>query len=150
MLHSVDHAQRILAVAHDDDATHRFPLAVQLRDPQPEIGTDRHAGDVADAHGATAGAHRDSHLRDVFHTAEIAEPTNRIVRAGHFQRARADVLIGPPHRLDDLTYLHAVGEQPGGVEQYLVLAHVAAETRDLGDAGYGLQGVPNLEILNRA
>ena len=125
-------------------------MAVQLRDPQPQIGTDCHAGDIADANRAALCAHRDSYLRDVFHAAEIAEPADRVIRAGHFQCARADVLVCPPHRFDDLTYLHAVGEQPRGVEQHLILAHVAAETRDLGDSGHRLQRVPDLEILNRA
>ncbi len=150
LLHGVDHLQRVLAMAHDDDATHRLPLPIQLRDPEAEIGTHRHAGDIADAHRAPPCAYRDSNLRDVFHAAEIAEPADHIVRASHLYRARADVLVRAPHRLDDLSDLHTVCEQPGGVEQHLVLAHIAAETRDLGDAGHGLQRVANLEILNGA
>ena len=150
MLHRIDHAQGVLAVAHDDYAAHRFLLTVQLRDPEPQIGPDRHARDIADANRAPPSTCPERDLRDVFHAAEIAKPANRVIRARNFNRARADVLVCPSHCFDHLTSFDAVPEQSRRVKQHLILAHVPTQARDLGDTGHGLQHVPNLEILNRA
>src|SRR5438046_1367708 len=87
---------------------------------------------------------------DVTCPTEVAEPADGVIRARDLHRARPRILVGPAHGHDDLARRYAVAEEPGRVEQNLVLAHEAAQTRDLGYARHGLQGVPHLKVLDRA
>ena len=47
LLHAVDHVERVLAAAHHDDAAHGVALAVEVGDAPPDLGSERHAADVA-------------------------------------------------------------------------------------------------------
>src|SRR5213082_320769 len=149
LLHAVDHTQRVLAIAHHHDPTHGLPSAIPLGDPEPQVGPDRHPGHITDPHRAPILSDADRDLPDVPDSTEVAEPANRVVRARDFHRARPNVLVGPAYGRDDLARRYAVGEEPGRVEQYLVLAHEPAQTRDLRHARHGLKRVAHLEVLNR-
>src|SRR5207302_3596376 len=124
----VDHAQCVLTIAHDHNSAHRFALAIPLSDPESEVGPDRHAGHVTDPHRAAVLPDTDRDLLDVPDSTEVAEPADRVVRARDFHRAGPDVLVGPAHHGYDLARRDAVGEEPGRVEQHLVLAHESAQT----------------------
>ena len=56
----IDNVQRVLAVAHDDDAAHRFAFAVPIRNAFSQIGTKRHDAQIPHQHGsAVAGCNGD-------------------------------------------------------------------------------------------
>src|SRR5207245_169984 len=38
LLHAVDHAQRVLAIAHHHDPTDGLPSTIPLGDPEPQVG----------------------------------------------------------------------------------------------------------------
>src|SRR5205823_14908594 len=141
---------RVLAIAHHHHPTHGLPSSIPLGDPEPQVGPDRHPGHITDPHRAPILPDADRDLPDVLDSTEVAEPADRVVRARDLYGPRPDVLVGPAHRGDDLARRYAVGEEPGRVEQPLVLAHVPAQTRDLGPARLRLQRVPHLEVLNPA
>ena len=46
LLDAVDDVQRVLAVAHDDDAADRFALAVEFRDAAPQVRAEMHGADI--------------------------------------------------------------------------------------------------------
>src|SRR5213594_3916890 len=150
LLHAVDHAQRVLAIAHHHDPTDGLPSAIPLGDPEPQIGPDRHPGHIADPHGTPILPDADRDLLDVLHPAEVAEPADRVVGARHLYGPRPDVLVRPANGSDHLPRGGPVRQQSGRVEQHLVLAHEPAQTRDLRDARHRLQRVPHLEVLDRA
>src|SRR3989449_458149 len=93
LLDAVDHAQRVLAIAHDHNSAHRFAFAVPLSDPEPQVRPDRHPGHIADPHRAPVLPDADRDLLDVPDPTEVAEPANRVVGARHLNGPRPDVLV---------------------------------------------------------
>ena len=43
---AVDDVERVLAVAHHDDAADHFAFAVQFRDAAPEVAAEMHGADI--------------------------------------------------------------------------------------------------------
>ena len=71
--------------------------------------------------------------------AEVAVAAHHVLGAAEFDHAPADLAVAAAHGLHDLADGEAVGAQPVGIDVHLVLADVAAERRDVGDAGDRLQ-----------
>src|SRR5439155_19299044 len=132
------------------DPTDGLSSSIPLGDPEPQVGPDRHPGHIADPYRAPILSDADRDLLDVTDPTEVAEPADRVVGARHLYGPRPDVLVGPAHGRDDLARRYAVGEEPGRVEQHLVLPHEPAQTRDLGHARHRLERVAHLVVLDRA
>src|SRR5439155_11657542 len=90
-LDPVNHVERVLAKAHDDDAADHFALAIELRDTTPNVWAEPHLGHVADADWGTAriGAERDAF--DIGHGLEIAAASNHVFATGKFEQSAFDV-----------------------------------------------------------
>src|SRR5207247_6877404 len=130
LLHAVDHSECVLPIAHHHDPTDGLSSSIPLGDPEPQVGPDRHPGHIADPYRAPILSDADRDLLDVTDPTEVAEPADRVVGARHLYGPRPDVLVGPAHGRDDLARRYAVGEEPGRVEQDLVLPHEPSPTRD--------------------
>src|SRR5438876_105646 len=128
------------------------PIAIPVppSDPEPQVGPDRHPSHIADPHRTPILPDGDRDLFDVPDSTEVAEPADRVVRARHLYGPRPDVLVRPANGIDHLPRGGSVRQQSRRVEQDLVLAHEAAQARDLGHAWHGLERVAHLEVLDRA
>ena len=78
-LDTFDHAERVLAEAHDDDAADHFAFAVQFGDAPSNVGADAHLGHVAHAHrrAALSGAERD--IFDVVDRLQVAPASHHVL-----------------------------------------------------------------------
>ncbi len=150
LLHPLDHARRVLPVAHHHDAAHRLPLAVQLGGAGAEGGPQRHGAQLAhqDRGPAGPGLHRD--LPDVAGRAQVAAAAHVVVGGRDLQRLPAHVLVALAHRVDHVAEADAVGEQLVRVEVDLVLLHEAAHRGHLGHALHRGEGVAQGPVLEAA
>src|SRR5262249_10343233 len=132
----VDYRERVLAVAHDDDAARRFAFAVELREAASNVGTDAHLADVADANRRAALDVRDRRVPDLVRRLDVAATANDLFVPRDLEHAAADFLIRLAHGAHDVVHADAEGEELVRVDVDLVLLHVAADACDLRDAGH--------------
>jgi len=142
--------ERVLAVAHHDDAADDFALAVELRDAPPHIRAVRYDAQVLyqDGDAALAGGDRD--ILYIFERRYVAPAADHVFLAAQLHDAAADVLVGAADGGHDLAERDAVGGELVGVDFDLVRLLEAAHARDLGDAGHGLEPILEVPILKRA
>ncbi len=99
-MHAVDDPERVLAVAHDHDAAHRFAVAVQLAEsPRRMSGPKATVPTSATRIGVpvrAVGAERD--LTQVVEVVDVAAAAHEVLAARHLDHASADVRVAAPDR----------------------------------------------------
>ncbi len=149
-LHRLDRRQRVLALAHHDDAAHDLAFAVQLGDAAPHLGADLDARDVAQRDGRARLAHVERDRAEIVERLQVAARSHHVLGLAQLEDAAAGFAIGVLQGGDDARVRNAVGAQPIGIENDLVLAHHAADGGDLGHVGHALQLVLEEPVLDRA
>ena len=149
-LHAADDVQRVLAVAHDDDAADRVALAVEVADAAPRLRPELDRRHVAypERHARGLGAQDD--VAEVVERPRVAADPHHVLGAAPLDEPPAALVVRGLHRRHDLADRDAVGGQPVRVDDDLHLLDVAADRGDLGDAGDALQGVAQRPVLDRA
>ena len=142
----IDNVQRVLAVAHDDDAAHRFAFAVPIRNAFSQIGTQRHDAQIPHQHGsAIAGCNGD--LFDVSQGSDIPDSSHQIVGTCHFKYPPPYLIVARPDFVDDGLQRYAQREQAIWVQLDLILTNKTADGRDFRDARHSLERVAHLPVL---
>ena len=149
-LDAPDHVERVLAVAHHDDAADGVAGAVEVGDPAPQLRADLDARHVAQQHRHAAGGGLDDDRAEILDGAAVAAPADHVLGAGEFQQPPADLVVRVAHRRDDRFERDLVGGEADGVDRHLVLPHEPADGGHLGDAGHRLHGVAQRPVLQRA
>ena len=149
-LHGVDGLQRILARAHHDDAARHLSLAVQLGDPASHFGTYLDPRHVAQAHRNAGVGRRQWNLAEVVERLQVTGSTHHILRLTQLQHRASGFLIRLLDGVDHLAVRNVVSAHPIGIEHDLILPDHAADARDLGYVGDGLQLVFQEPVLHRA
>src|SRR5437588_3416307 len=72
-----------------------------------------------------------------------------VLGAAPFDESSADFVVRLAHRVAHLHERNAVARELLRIDRDLVLPHEAAHTRHLGDAGYRLQLVAEMPVLER-
>ena len=141
LLDPIDHVDRVLSLAHHDDARHHFAGAVQVRHAPPQIRADRHVADVADPdrRAALAGGHDDA--LEVGDRLRVAAAAHHVLGAAELDQPTASLRVAAAHRVDDTLDRQAVVAQPVRVHVHLILPAEAAERGHLRHAGHRLQVV---------
>ena len=127
-----DRLQRILARAHHDDAAGDLAFAVEFGDAAPHLRTDLDARDVAQPHRHAGVAREQRNPAKVLERLQVARRAHHVLGLAQFEHRAAGFLVRAADRLDHAAVWDAVGAQPVGIEHDLVLAHHAADRRDLG------------------
>ncbi len=99
--YGVDRIQRILAIAHHNDAAGDLPFAVIFRHTAANFRAEpyrRHIG-KQHRHAVTAG---DRYIAEVIQIRQIAGGTHHVFRFAQFQQRTAALLVRLTHRLHDL------------------------------------------------
>jgi hypothetical protein len=142
----MDDVQRVLASAHDDDAAHHVSLAVEVGYATAHLGTERHLRHVLDQHGrAAVGTEHD--VFDVVNVLHVAAAAHHVLTARQLDEAPADVVVATANRRDDGLEGKPIGREQVRVHRDLVLPHLAAHGRHLGDTRNALHGVAQEPIL---
>ena len=132
------HLERILTVAHHDNAPDCFPSAVPLGDAEPHIRADRHLRHISNADRHTIAACTDRQIGDVAHSAQVTEASDHVVASGDLHGAPTDISIGRANRAHHGVGRHAESQQLRRIEEHLVLLDVPADARHLRHAGHAL------------
>ena len=142
--------ERILAVAHHDNAGDGFAVAVEVSRTSAQLGTEHDVADVfdADRRAALGGGERD--VPEVGCRLRVAVAAHHVLGAAEFNHASADVVVASADRLDHAADRQAVRPQSVGIDVHLVLPHVAAKRRDVGDAANAPEVIPEIPVLVRA
>ena len=149
LLDAIDHVDRVLSLAHHDDARHHFAVAVQIGDAAPEIRADRHVADVADPDRRAALARRHDDVLEVGDRRRVPAAAHHVLGAAELDEPTAGLGVAAAHRLDHALDRQAVVAQAVRVDVHLVLPAEAAERGDLRDAGHRLQVVAQVPVLVR-
>ncbi len=115
-------AQRVLAVAHDDDAADRLALAVELGDPAARRRPEPHLGDVGDAHRGAALAGAQRHQLEVAPALDVAAAAHHDLVPGELEHLAADLLVGVADRAHHLLERDPERRELQRVDDDLVLA----------------------------
>ncbi|MNT16460.1 hypothetical protein D3C72_1515640 [compost metagenome] len=137
----------ILAVAHDDDAAHHFPFAVELGDAAPTLGAGDHIRHITQQQRGAAHSGTERDLLQILHALQIAIRAHHVLRFRHLDDGGAGLLVALLDGGLDEGERDAVGTQLVRVDPHLILAHHAAHGGDLGDAIDGLQLVLEEPVL---
>ena len=144
-------SQGVGAVAHDDDAADRLPVAVPLGDAAPHLGADGHRADVATAGSAcrrrAAPTAAFSSSRGV---GDVALDAQDVLGLRHLHDAAADLVVGALDRLPHLAQRDVVGAQLLRIDRDLILLDEAADAGDLGDALDRRELVLQVPVLDAA
>ena len=121
----------ILAVAHDYDAAHHFPLTVKLGNAAPHLGAGDHIRHVTQQQrgAAHSGAERD--LLQILDAFQIAIGAHHVLRFRHLDDGGAGLLVALLDGGLDKGERDAVGAQLVRIDPHLVLAHHATHGGDL-------------------
>src|SRR5215469_12842463 len=88
-LHTIDYVQRVHAIAHDHDARDGFSLALPLGDSFADVRTEANRTEVANSDRCSVfGSDGDGF--EIAERAQIAQATNHVLRAAHFENASTD------------------------------------------------------------
>ena len=148
-LDPLDGGQRVAAEAHHDDAADRFALAVEFADAAPEVRAVAHFGDMAHQyrHAFVGGLERDA--LQVVERIDVAGGADHVLGLGHLDHPAAGFHVAALDGTANGGQRNAVGAQPVRVHHHLVLAHHAADGRDLGNPFDGLQLEFQKPVLQR-
>src|SRR6185369_16737143 len=113
--HTLDDGERVLALAHHDDAGDRFALAVKVGNSTPEVRSDGDARDVVDPDGGAVRRRIDQRLLEVRGRSGRPESAHDELRAARFDDSPADIVIAALQRVGDALNREAVGPQTAGV-----------------------------------
>ena len=103
-----------------------------------ELLANLHGAEIADAHGrAVARIH--GNVADVIKALHEAQAAHDVEFRAVFNVGAAGVLVAIGQRGENLAERHAVGAQPGGINEHLVLLGGTAEAVDIHDAGHGAE-----------
>ena len=128
-LDAVDDGQRVLAVAHDDDAADHLTAAVELRDAPPDVRAETHLPDVGhpDRRASRIGAEGDRF--DVGGRCQVAPPAHHVLPTRELQEPARDIVIARLDRPDHVAHGEVVRGELVRIEVDLVLLHEPANTR---------------------
>ncbi len=118
--------------------------------PAAHFRTDLHARDVGQPHRDAGLGGRQRNLAEIVERPQVTRGAHHVLGLAEFEHRAARLLVGLLHRVDDLGVRNVECAQPFGVEHDLVLAHHAADARDLRDIGDRLQLVLEEPVLQRA
>ena len=147
LLDPLDDRERVLSLPHHDDATHRLPLAVPLGEPTAWLRAQGNLRHVADQQGRTARGDPKRDGLDVRDTAQVAAAADHVFVSGDLQGAATAIPIGLLDGRLHLCQRHPMRHHAVRIELHLVLLVVAADGRDLSDAGHALERVANVPVL---
>src|SRR5215813_7236241 len=104
-------------------------------------------GDVADQDGGTSAVGPHGNAFNVTHRFDIAEPAHHILCAGKFHDPAADLVVGAPDRVNDLTEGQVVRQQCRRIDVHLVLFDEPAHGGNLCDPFHTGQPVTQVPVL---
>ena len=144
----IDHRLGVDPAACDHDPADRFMRALHQRGHAERV-TDLHVRDLLDVdrHAVRRADHNPLHIVDGCDQADAADDQPGAVR---FEDVAADIQVAVADGGDDRTQRQVVGAEPIRIDVDLVLLNVAPNRRDFGDAGNGIELVPNEPVLKRA
>ena len=96
----LDHCQRILAIALNGNARYDFPFAIQFCNAAPFVGSEFHAGYIAQQH-RRAAMRFEHDLFKVADTAQVAAAAHHVFGFSKFNNAAADVHVGATDGIAD-------------------------------------------------
>ena len=148
LLHAVDGRERVLAVAHHDDAADHF-APVHVERAAPEVAADLHGGDVFEVNGNAAALHQHDVLQ-VLQRLHKTQPAHDKLHAVLLDDLAADVEVaradGVHHVLQrDLARAHLER-----ADFNLILPHEAADARNFRDALHRVELIADEPVLEGA
>ncbi len=149
-LDRLDRLPCVLAGAQHDHPADHLTLAVQIGDAAAHLRSDLNARDVGKQHRDAALGDENRNAAEVVERLEIAPRTDHVLGLGQLDHRSAGFAIRVADRRDHLSERQVVGLEPRRVDDDLVLAHHAADRRNLGDVRDRLQLVLEEPVLERA
>src|SRR6185503_1864321 len=115
-----------------------------------DVPSDRDVRDVADPDRGPARIRRDDRELEVLLAGDVPATAERVFVLRHLDDAATHLGVRAAHRRGDLSHAHPARLHADGIDFDLVLLLEAADRRDLGDAGDGLEPVTELPVLQAA
>ncbi len=147
-LDPLDDVERVLAVAHHDDAADRVARARRgRRRPGGSPARARRDPSSRTWIGRAVRVLADDDLLDVADRSRVSAAAHHVLGAGELDEAAADVVVPLADRIDDLLNRDLVGEERLGLQVHLVLLLEPADRRHLCHARHALQPVAQVPVL---
>src|SRR5204862_458012 len=113
-----------------------------------KLWTEMHAGYIADIHRCTARS-GNRNVLDVAHRMNQAEAAHDVFHIVLFGNLGSHVVVAALNRVQQRAQSDSVRAKLYRIDIDLVLPHEAADTRNLGNTGNGIELVANEPVLQR-
>ena len=133
-LNALDDLPGVHAIANDHDPADRLAFAVQLGNAAAHVGSDLHIGHLTQQDRRATGTTTHGDLPEILDALCITADAEHEFLFAHLDRTAAHLGVAVLHGHGDLADREVVGVQAMRIDGDLVLLHVPANRRDLGDA----------------
>src|SRR6266545_2158494 len=147
LFYGVNDVDRILAVAHYDDAANDFAASIQLDHAAPQICAEMDVPHIFQII-RRAVLHFENDVLDVLNFFDVAAAANVILGGCDLEDFAADVGVAHLDCADDVAKRDVVSDQRVWIEIDLVLLDETANRRDFRDAFHRRKRVTQIPILN--
>src|SRR5262245_12257383 len=142
----INDGERVLAIAHYDNAANDLALAIKLRHSAPDVRTEMHSADVTDVNRRSVLDLKHD-VFDVARVLDVAMSADEILLSSYFEHLATDISVAHLYCLDDVAKRDVVGQQFIRIEVHLVLLDESADCRDLGHALDRFERVTQMPVL---
>ena len=148
--HQVDGALGVFAKAHDNDAAHRFALAVELGDTTTHLRPQPDLGDVLEQQRCAVAIYPQGNGLEVGHALQVTTDTHHVFRLRHLHHRCANFLVAAGDGVLDMTQRNVERAQFVRVHCHLVLPDHASHRRHFRNSGHTLQFIFQEPVLQAA
>ena len=134
-----DGLPRVLATAQDHHPAHGFALTVQLAHAPAQVRAQLDGCHVAKHHGHIIRVQAQRNPAKILQRLEVTGRPHHVLGFAHVQHRAASFLVGFADGLHHLCLGDAAIGQGQRIELHLVLLDLAADGRDFGHIGQGLE-----------
>src|SRR5262249_4933399 len=145
----VDDIERVLTVAHDDNAADDFASSIQLGHAASDVTTEMHRCDILYIN-RRAVLYPEDNVLDVLNLLYVATAADVMLGCCNLGNFPTHIGIARLNCPNDIAERYVVGNERIWIEIDLILLYEAANRRDLCDAFHRLERITKIPVLNRA
>ena len=135
-LYIFNQRQGVFTITHDNNASHRLTLAIEVGDTAPEFRANLNGSHVFQKNRCAMLVDSQRDVVKIVCAFNVAQAPNHKFGFAHFHQLATHIIVAALNGRPDLLQRNVESHQLVGIHNYLVLFNKAADGRHLGHAGH--------------